>query len=119
MMFINRIDTKQVESTLSTQSLAKGLEKYLWLINSLHQVNVAEDREYQRRYNGYYKIRQRSVTFYKDYYNYLETKKKSGTTFEDTLSYLHNTCGSYESSFSSKLVAMIDPTKPVWDQHVI
>ena len=43
---------------------------------------------------------------------------RSGVTFEETLDYLKETGGRLELSFSSKLIHVINPNRPIWDKIV-
>lgn len=49
----------------------------------------------------------------------MEQLKGSKPTFGDVLDHLYETTKRYEPSFSSKLVATLNPDKPVWDIHVL
>lgn len=49
----------------------------------------------------------------------MERMKKVNVSFEEVLQYLYSDLGRVEPSFSSKLVATIDDSKPVWDVHVL
>ena len=49
----------------------------------------------------------------------LEKLKTTHPTFRDVLDEIHAATGRYEPSFASKLVATIDPSKPLWDVHVL
>lgn len=97
----------------------KGIAQYLWLMRSLRAVDVSTNREFQRRYNSFYRVRQRSPEWYAAYYDLLETRKNAGIGFDELLDTLWQRLGRYEPSFSSKLVASIDPTTPVWDRFVL
>jgi len=97
----------------------KGIAQYLWLMRSLHLVNVSTNREFQRRYNSFYRVRQRSPDWYSAYYDLLEQRKNTGIGFQEALDTLWQRLGRYEPSFSSKLVATIEPTTPVWDRFVL
>jgi hypothetical protein len=97
----------------------KGIGQYLELMRSLHTVDVSTNREFQRRYNSFYRVRQRSPKWYAVYYNLLETRKKAGIGFDEVLDTLWQRLDRYEPPLSSKLVATIDPTTPVWDRFVL
>ena len=49
---------------------------------------------------------------------FLEQKKDKGGTFEETLDYLKEAEGQPELSFSSKLIHVINPNRPIWDKIV-
>lgn len=52
------------------------------------------------------------------FYTFLEQKKDKGVSFEETLDYLKEAEGSLEVSFSSKLIHVINPNRPIWDNNV-
>lgn len=41
-----------------------GINKYLKIMQMINNVNVLEDKEFQRLFNGFYRIRQRPSSFY-------------------------------------------------------
>jgi hypothetical protein len=45
--------------------------------------------------------------------------KGSKPTFDEVLEHLNKSLGKYEPSFSSKLVATLDPNQPIWDAYVL
>jgi CRISPR/Cas system CSM-associated protein Csm2 small subunit len=96
-----------------------GLLKYLHIRSRINKVDVSNDEDFQRAYNGFYRMRQRPPIYYEKYYSYMEENKSSGITFEKTLNYLFEELGRVEPSFSSKLVATIDPSLPIWDSVVL
>ena len=102
----------------SIQRLEKGIQKYIYLRQRLYETNVSLDLEFQKTFNGFFRMRQRSSVFYNDFYNWLELHKNTGVSFSDTLTYFFNKHNRLEISFCSKLVALIDPNKPIWDRIV-
>lgn len=113
------MDIIHVHEVLKKDELKKGLEKYLYIMGKIHETDVSNDQEFQKKFNGFYRIRQRKPEFYEAYYRFMEMKKKTGTSFEDSLHYIYESCGRYETSFCSKLVATIHPERPVWDTFVL
>jgi hypothetical protein len=97
----------------------KGIGQYLWLMRSLNSTNVTENKGFQRKFNAFYRVRQRSTEWYSVYYELLQRYKNTGASFDETLDTLWKKLGRYEPSFSSKLVATIDPAKPIWDRFVL
>jgi hypothetical protein len=85
----------------------------------LHKRNVSKDTEFQRTYNGFYRMRQRTKEFYQAYFGYMETSKSSEITFDGVLTFLYQQALRIEPSFSSKLLATVNPDKPVWDVNVL
>ena len=96
-----------------------GIKKYMKIMNSLHSCDVSQDREFQVAYNGFYRVRQRSQEWYKIYYGYMQRHKSDSIEFKDVLIYMFEKTGKFEPSFSSKLLATINPDMPVWDGNVL
>lgn len=104
-------------STIFPKQLARslGLDKY-----SKIMCGDPSDSDFQHLFNGYYRIR-RNEEWRKEYYSLFARvkKEKSDVTFEYILRELFKIEGKVEASFSSKMLATIDPSKPVWDQYVL
>ncbi|WP_366923859.1 hypothetical protein MFMK1_000775 [Metallumcola ferriviriculae] len=96
-----------------------GLEKYLQIMKLLHKVDVSKDTQFRKKYNGFYRMRQRKAEFYKEYYLYMERNKSREVTFSEVLKHFYNKFERIEASFSSKLAATINPQLPVWDTFVL
>lgn len=111
---------------------ACGLTAYAMTL-TLPSVNVATDKAYQKNFTNYYKVR-RDREWLKAYYEYMEQHKNDKSiSFEQILRYLYGLphrvkkssvhpdgiATSIEASFSSKMLATIDPNYPVWDSQVI
>ena len=100
--------------------ITTGIEKYIRLMKWVHETNVSEDSEFQRFYNGFYRMRQRPSAFYACYYQYLEqNKNNSQLTFSDILLYLYEQTGQIHASFGSKLLATTNPSMPIGDKYVL
>lgn len=106
----------QIDQALTRVS--DGLKKYSALQNNVLKIDVSKNRDFQRRFNHFYRVR-RNSDWQSQFYHLLEDKKKSGITFWEALRYLHEQTGQYEASFASKLVATIHPDKPVVDKFVL
>ena len=97
-----------------------GIEKYNWIMKRVHETDVSSDVEFQRTFNGFYRMRQRPTSSYASYYTYLEKNKNNqDLSFEDTVTYLYQETGSIHASFSSKLLATVNPNMPIWDKFVL
>jgi hypothetical protein len=118
----NRIDevlrpTKQdVESALTR--LKDGLTKYLWLQRSVLRRDVSVDAEFQRKFDGFYRVR-RPLEWRREFFLLMEHSKSKPIEFADALRAIAATTGRTEASFASKLVATLDPSKPVVDKFVL
>ena len=97
----------------------KGIAQYLEIMELFPNTDVSFDKEFQRRFNGFYRIRQRPPEWYEQYYAYMQSQKGQSPSFSCVLRHLYSVLGRYEPSFSSKLVATIDVNSPVWDSVVL
>jgi hypothetical protein len=96
----------------------RGLAKYCWLQAELVSRDVSSDREYQRRYAGFYRVR-RAAPWRSAFFLILQDRKMTGISFPEALQLLADRTGRIEASFASKLVATIDPDQPVIDSVVL
>lgn len=97
-----------------------GLKKYCSIMTELYQTDVAQDKAFQRMFNGFYRMRQRPKDFYSVYFSFLEENKMNkDLTFEEVLTYLFRETGEVHASFSSKLLATVRPEMPIWDKFVL
>lgn len=104
----------------SVKRVKPGLVKYLRIMDTLNNVDVSTNEDFQKAYNGFYRMRQRKSEFYEKYYSFMESNKNNKEiSFEKTLLYFHNELGRVEASFSSKLIATINPSLPIWDSVVL
>jgi hypothetical protein len=97
----------------------KGISQYLEIMELLPKSNVAENAEFQRKYNAFYRVRQRPAEWYRTYFSFMQEWKDRKPSFDFMLDYLHNSLGRYEPSFSSKMVATLNPEEPIWDKFVL
>lgn len=102
----------------SLDKVQRGLVKYSWLQDRFEQTDVETDAEFQRKFNGYYRVRN-GKEWQKSFYTLFQKCKRDGADFESVLNALHDSTGRIEASFSSKLVATCDTSMPVIDQFVL
>lgn len=105
--------------TDAIQRAKPGIAKYLALMNRYRRVDVTSDTDFQRAYNGFYRMRQRPPAFYQAYYHLMEKLRDTKPRFDTVIDALLAATGRFEPSFSSKMVATLDPHKPVWDMYVL
>ena len=76
--------------------------------------------KYRTTFNSFYWVR-RNETWREAYYKlFEEVKSDERIEFCDILDGLNNKgIKSLETSFASKMLAMINPDKPIWDSHVL
>lgn len=90
-----------------------GLDRYAKIM-----IGDPSDPHFQRLFNGYYRIR-RNEEWRMHYYSLFASAKKDDVTFEHIIRELYRRTGNVEASFSSKMLATIDASKPVWDKYVL
>ena len=98
------------------------LDKYAYLI--LNITNYEQDKvNYENVYCDFYAINaaRRNSEWKKNYFEvFAEARKNPKLTFANVLTALVAKCPQYfDPSFASKILATINPTKPVWDNFVI
>ena len=74
--------------------------------------------DFQRAFNGYYRIR-RNEEWRRHYYDLFAKAKTEQYSFKQIITELYRLTGNVEASFSSKMLATIDASKPIWDQYVL
>jgi hypothetical protein len=95
-----------------------GLNQYLALQAAFGKLDVSKSREFQRKFNHFYRVR-RNTEWQSHFYQLLQEKKTEQLTFEEALTTIQQKTGNIEASFASKLVATINPEMPVVDQFVL
>ena len=112
------INLKKDQIDQALTRVEDGLKKYSALQGDFQNVDVFNNRDFQRRFNHFYRVR-RNSEWQSQFYRLLEDKKKCGISFSEALRYIHEHTGRYEASFASKLVATIHPDKAVVDKFVL
>lgn len=96
-----------------------GLETYNYLKENLYKCDISKDKEYQTKFNAFYRVR-RDEKWREIFYTYFEDIKNNKTiTFDELVSYMYEKTGNIEASFCSKLLSTINPNMPIWDQYVL
>lgn len=95
-----------------------GLLKYCLIQEKFLLVDVRKDLFFQKKFNGFYRVR-RGQVWRKIFYSLMENQKKKGLSFEKALKKVSKETGRLEASFVSKLIATSDPGKPVIDRFVL
>ncbi len=113
----NIIDLDKIEIIMP--KIKSGLDKYIALMDFYNSTNVAKNVEFQKSYNGFYRMRQRTKEFYKEYYELMEKYRNSYVSFEQIIREIYESQGRIEPSFTSKMLATINPNKPIWDKYVL
>ena len=74
--------------------------------------------EFQHTFNGFYRVR-RNWDWQRQYYSLFNKAREGQYSFERIITELYQLTGNVEASFSSKLLATIDASKPIWDRFVL
>ncbi len=90
-----------------------GLDKYAEIMRG-----DPTSPSFQRAFNGYYRIR-RNDEWRKHYFALFLRARTEDLDFSQIITALCLATGNVEASFSSKMMATIDPAKPIWDQYVL
>jgi hypothetical protein len=117
IVMLRKMNQTNIKTAIS--KARNGIERYLEIMTLFHNTDVSRDLNFQTKFNGFYRIRQRSKDWYTVYYNYLEEQKTKNPHFSQVLMYLDEKLNRYEPSFSSKFVATHNPDKPIWDSFVL
>jgi hypothetical protein len=107
---------EQVDDALG--KIQDGLRKYCWIQANFQECDVSKDHGFQIRFNDFYKVR-RDAKWRDCYYRLMQNAKQDGITFPEVLHALADQTKRIEASFTSKLMATLDPTKPIIDRFVL
>ena len=113
---ILHLDAKELLEDRLAASL--GLDRYSYIMRMFREVNVSLDEDFQRTFNAFYRVRKNSA-WRAQYYALFERAKHEDLDYEYILRALYKSSGNIETSFTSKLVATIDPDSPIIDQYVL
>ena len=111
------MEEKCIRCILQREVTKKGIKKYVNIMNLFSKVNISEDKNFQKTFTGFYRIR-RNEQFRKEYYDLMQKYKFKNVSFEEILTELYK-FGKLEASFTSKLIATIDHNLPIWNKYVL
>jgi hypothetical protein len=116
------------EELIETVAPDYDIHPYVWLLQSLRNVDVSQNREFQRKYCSYWAVNGAGLgqVFRSYYFGLLEQTKHSSAcpTVETIARALHKIPvnvtekKSLQFSFASKLAHMVNPRLPVYDRMV-
>lgn len=97
-----------------------AIERYIRIMEMLRQVDVFQSEEFQQLYNGFYGLGRYTQQNRNIYYEIFQAQRGNpNINFDDVLDELYEALGTCEYSFASKMVATINPYKPVLDQYIL
>lgn len=107
------------------------LDRYVVIMDDVRRVNVSKDVYFQKKFKYFYRVRL-TDEWCKVYFDLFEEMKsdKSPTFAKIIMAMQQGTKGMtvngrfyddgrVEASFSSKMLATLNPDKPIWDSHVL
>lgn len=95
-----------------------SLKIYTEIIDTVKRKNFIADENFRKKFNSFYRVRQKKQEWYDKYYSLLEEQPQKNYTFEQLLRCMLE-FGTLEVSFVSKLIATVNPEKPIWDSKVM
>ena len=98
--------------------IQKGYNDYLWIMSNSENLND----EFRRKFASFYKLNQgmRNINDKKSFFNLLkECIKNNQDDYATVLKKLSLKTGRNEMSFASKIVATVNPHKPIIDRIVL
>jgi hypothetical protein len=100
--------------------ISNPLDQYLELQELVVDFNNSEsETKFRRKFGNFYRIRGRDAPWRHAYFDLLVQMRGKPLDFRDCLSRLQSATGQVEASFASKLLATLDPTRPVIDKIVL
>ena len=97
----------------------KGINKYKKIMEMINQKDPFDDEDFHKLFNVFYRIRQKSKKLCDDFYSVFKMCKYEHMDFKKAREVLNEKTGEIHPSFCSKIIATLDPNKPVWDKYVL
>ena len=108
----------KVETLFFEESKKRGVVKYADILEAFPLVNAATDTAFQKKFNGFYRVR-RNTDWQKVYYEIMERGKTTPLSFESVVCEIYQKLGRVEASFTSKLLHTLNNDMPIWDRFVL
>jgi hypothetical protein len=106
---------------LEKPEVGEGLKKYQYIMSRVQDTDVSSDLNFQKVFRNFYQMRRfYSEYFARHYFILMEQLKNTGEniTFEMVMERMKHIQGTYEMSFSSKLLHTLNQLHPIWDSVV-
>jgi len=118
-----RIINENIELILKQIDRKGAIQVYVSLRERLHKGNITNDQEFIKDFKGFWTMNaaRPDHDFFEKYFHYLEKNKKNQRIpLLDVIKILYNNTKNHKVyfSFSSKLVHMINPNKPIYDARI-
>ena len=90
---------------------AQDIQHYMNIMSKVKTVNVADDQDFQREFDFFYKVR-RNAEWRKVFFEIFERKKKKNCFYKEIITELYEGTGQVEASFASKMLASYCTKEP-------
>ncbi len=98
----------------------RSVEKYARIQELVLGVDVSKSKEFQRLFNGFYRVRQKSQSWYAQFYSLFQAAKGfQPLSFGMLLEDLRHRTNRLEASFTSKMFATLRTNQPVIDRFLL
>ena len=115
---LDKIIESDIKLLFSEESKRRGVKNYAELLQEFPLTNVEKDFAFQKKFNGFYRVR-RNGDWQKVYYSIMEKGKTSSISFESVLHDIYKQLGRVEFSFASKLIHTLNQDMPILDRFVL
>lgn len=115
---MEKIFNLDIKKVLLETNIKRGVDKYADIMQTFFLSNVSTNRDFQRKFNGFYRVR-RNTDWQNIYYDIMERGKTGELNFENILRELYIKTGRVEASFASKLLHTLNNNMPIWDRYVL
>lgn len=114
------IDSCRLEEILASDRISQGIPKYCYIMEKFRKVDVSQNKAFREKFREFYQLRRfYSDEFVDGYFKVMEELKNvPDVSFEMAFPKVLGICGTYELSFTSKLVHTINPDTLIWDKIV-
>jgi hypothetical protein len=120
-MVTNQIlDDDRVRAALNLLGKREDVGTLLEILEIRKNPSLAEKREYQKTFTGYYRMGRKKQSFYQAYYSILQNAACGGSlpSLAAVLQKLFDQTAEKHLSFSSKLCATLDDNAVIFDRNV-
>lgn len=116
---INLVELLLKSGVIQAPKLAKGIEQYSAIQSDVSNVrNYALDTKFQDRFRAFYRLRG-GPEWRRVFFEIMHLHRRTPLSFDEALGAMANRLRRCEASFSSKLVATLNPELPVVDALVL
>ena len=112
-MLVNEQQTERALDRIET-----SLTEYLWIMERVRSCDVSADTAFQEAYDTHYRVRKDAV-WRGHYYSLMERAKAVPISFRMIVGLMQVFGDTIEAALCSKLVATVDPSKPILDKTIM